>query len=112
MTFVTFEDVEEYVSELVQKELNYKTDLIVQSNWSIIEEDVPEKVMDYLREEFNESSLEEELYSDYVDELFRNTLQELEPEEGYRASSLWSEEVEDDGLEYYEEEGYGDGDYE
>lgn len=112
MTFTNFEDLEEYVSELVQKELNYKTDLIAQSNWSIIEEDVPEKVMEHIREEFGESDLEEELDSDYVDELFQNTLRELEPEKGYRANSLWSEEIEDDNLEYYENEGYRDGNYE
>lgn len=92
MTFKTFEDVEKYVSKLVQKELSYKTDLIAQRTWSIIEEDVPEKVMIYIREEFSESDLEEELGTDYVDELFRRTLKELEPKEGYRTNELWDEE--------------------
>ena len=77
-----------------------------------MEEDVPQKVMEVLRDQFEESDLEEEVDQDYVEELFQSTLKELEPEEGYRANGLWSEEMEDDDLKYYEDEEYGDGDYE
>lgn len=103
MTFSTFEEIEDYVSELVQKELGYETDLIAQENWNIMEEDVPQKVMEVLRDQFEESDLEEEVDQDYVEELFQSTLKELEPEEGYRISELWQEES-------YEDD-YGDGDY-